>query len=162
MSEQDYPDFDADWALPAREEANGGPLPSGQLVDIKGESGPELLWPGPTGGTNVGQPPSGYTALQGFNQTAALSWVPPFGGYAAGNLGNGVPGYGLQSHQPPSVASTPPMTEQQIRKLVHEMVEQELYPGVIDASRYRHIQITDDDGTRWRGMVYCVEKPERA
>ena len=53
-----------------------------------------------------------------------------------------------------------PLTEGQIREIVREQVEAALYPGTIDSRCYRHVQITDDDGRRWRGMVYLVEKTE--
>lgn len=48
----------------------------------------------------------------------------------------------------------------ELRSLIHEEVDRALHPGTIDPRQYRHVDITDSDGTRWRGMVYLVEPEE--
>lgn len=49
------------------------------------------------------------------------------------------------------------ISQYELRALVHDMVEQELHPGMIDATAYRDVTVTDTDGRRWRGVVYAVE-----
>ena len=47
--------------------------------------------------------------------------------------------------------------QHELREMIREEVEAALHPGAIDPRAYRHVDITDSDGQRWRGMVYLVE-----
>lgn len=52
------------------------------------------------------------------------------------------------------------MDDHRLRALVREEVHSALHPGTVDPRQYRHVDIRDSDGTRWRGMVYLVELEE--
>lgn len=147
MSEEQ--DFDESWALPAQGRATGGPIDPGQLLDIKGESGTEHVWPGTASYT----PPIGYVPLQGFSRQ-----VPPPWGLPNPTLANpAFPGMGVQI---PGIAQEypRPMTTAEIRAMVNQIVDEKLRPETVNPHRYKRVEITDgESGQRWRGMLYAVE-----
>jgi hypothetical protein len=62
----------------------------------------------------------------------------------------------------PSVAPSPPTLNGSdidiIRALVTTAVDKALYPGgTIDGHEHRRVEMSDQDGKRWRGVLYRVD-----
>lgn len=51
--------------------------------------------------------------------------------------------------------------DKRLRTLIREEVRHALYPGGLpDPHRHRRVEMTEEDGTRWRGMLYAVEEDQ--
>jgi len=112
--------------------------------------------PNTTGNTNCGFPvQSGWHAVT-INAPAAGSYVgdvpwtyqPPL-----------APGF----QQPVYIQPMPPVTEEQVRRIVEDALQRVLYPdgeGMVDPRHFARVTLETDTGEIWRGMVYPVERTE--
>ena len=52
-----------------------------------------------------------------------------------------------------------PATMNELRALIKQAVQHALYPGGLpDPHEYRRVELVEESGKRWRGMVYAVEE----